>query len=378
MTSPLPTVGFVAGELSGDNGWARLALETVRELARLGIRPRVLYNRNGRALEDPHLDATPLLPLWPQHPARWPFSVAAAAPRVVRALGDCELIHCLVEPYAPLASLAGSWLGKPLVATAVGTYSALPARPFSGFFFWTRRARAIVCISRYTEKRVRRIRPDAPTVVINPGVDTKTFSPAEAGGRPAGVGGRVILSVGAVKPRKGYHVAVRALALLPPALEDAALYIAGDRTTHPGYVESVLSLARELRVTDRVHLLGHVEGGELVDWYRRADVFLLNATSWGDHFEGFGLSLLEAGACGKPVIGCRDSGAEDIILPGENGLLIPQDDPGETAKAIREILSGPAVSREMGRRGLARAREMSWESSARRLMDLYQRIAATG
>lgn len=372
-------VGFLAAELSGDNGWARLALETVRHLGHLGVRARVLVDRRGKAPDGPLFDRRALLPIWPQHPMRWPFAVASALPGTVRALADCDLVHCLVEPCLPLAAMPASWLGKPLVVTAVGTYSARSPGPLPwlpSFALWSRRAAAIVCISRYTEERVRRWNPRAPTVVINPGVDAKEFSPGASKGRAATVAGRVVLSVGAVKPRKGHDVAVRALALLGPGFEDVSFHVAGDRESHRGYAEGLVRLAGELGISERVHLLGRVEETDLLEWYRRADVVLLNASNRGEHFEGFGLALLEANACGKPIIGCQDSGAEDIIRSGENGLLIPQDDPGRTAWAITTILADPAVSGEMGRRGLARARDMSWEASARKILDVYQRVVA--
>jgi glycosyltransferase involved in cell wall biosynthesis len=374
-------IGFLAAELGFDNGWARLALETVRHLARLGVRARVLVDRRGIVAASSSFETLPLLPPWPQPPLRWPAAVAAALPRTIRALRGFDLVHCLVEPYLPLAAICALALKKPLVVTAVGTYSAraLGPRPWlSPFAFWTRRAAAIPCISGYTEKRVREWNPGAPTSVVNPGVDTTKLSPGAPEGRPASVSGRVVLSVGAVKPRKGYDLAVRALARLGPGFEDVSLYIAGDPSTHAGYVQSLVTLAGELGVGERVHLLGRVGEKELLDWYRRSDVFLLNASNRGGHFEGFGLTLLEANACGKPVIGCLDSGAEDIIRSGDNGLLIPQDDPAATARAISTILGDPAVGGEMGRRGISRASEMSWEQSARKMFDLYRRVVPIG
>ena len=141
-------------------------------------------------------------------------------------------MHCLMEPYLSTASLVCRLKRRPLVATAVGTYSvrAIAHVGLSPFAFWSSNAERIVCISRYTEKRLRA--PSSPSVVVNPGVDIVRFCPGTPSGAAASVEGRVILSVGAVKPRKGYDVVIEALSRLDAAL-DAKLFIIGSEDSHP-------------------------------------------------------------------------------------------------------------------------------------------------
>ena len=368
-------IGFVTGTLGGSNGWARLSFETVRHVAALGLDCRVVMRADAAAhhVQIGFAELRPVLPPWPQSLARWPVAVAKTLPAAARALSDCDLVHCLMEPYLSTASLVCRLKRRPLVATAVGTYSvrAIAHAGLSPFAFWSSNAERIVCISRYTEKRLRA--PSSPSVVVNPGVDIVRFCPGTPSGAAASVEGRVILSVGAVKPRKGYDVVIEALARLDAAL-DAKLFIIGSEDSHPNYAASLRRLAARLGVGERVHFLGVISEDDVIDWYRRADGFILNATNRGDHFEGFGLVLLEANACGTPVVTCRDSGAEDIVVPGENGELVNQNDPASTARALAILLQDRARAREMAECGLRRAREMTWERSARELVAVYEQV----
>ena len=127
----------------------------------------------------------------------------------------------------------------------------------------------------------------------------------------------------------------------------------------------------------RVNLLGQVDETTLLGWYAAAQVFALPSLNIGARFEGFGLAHLEAGAAGLPVIGTRDCGAEDAIVDGETGLLLPQQDVGQSlATAILSLLQDPQRARRMGHAGRARARQQTWERVAAELIALYRRLAA--
>ena len=154
----------------------------------------------------------------------------------------------------------------------------------------------------------------------------------------------------------------------------AKLFIIGSEDYHPDYAASLRQLAVRLGVGERVHFLGVISEDDVIDWYRRADAFILNASNRGDHFEGFGLVLLEANACGTPVVACRDSGAEDIVVPRENGELVNQNDPAATARALTMLLQDRDRTRKMAECGLRRAREMTWERSARELVAVYEQV----
>jgi hypothetical protein len=114
--------------------------------------------------------------------------------------------------------------------------------------------------------------------------------------------------------------------------------LVGRRTGDP-YEQRILALAEEAGVADRLHLVGNVGEDELVDLMQRAQVFLHTPVTAADGgFEGFGIVYLEAAACGTPAIGTLDQGAEDAIVQGVTGLLVPQER-GAVAAALRTLLA---------------------------------------
>ena len=87
-----------------------------------------------------------------------------------------------------------------------------------------------------------------------------------------------------------------------------------------------------------------------------------------------GLVYLEAGACGLPVIGASSCGAEDIIEPNHNGLLVPQNDVKKTAEALLYLLDNPGIAQNMGERGREKAKKMSWENTVNQYLEIYKLI----
>ena len=92
--------------------------------------------------------------------------------------------------------------------------------------------------------------------------------------------------------------------------------------------EQLLATARKAGVADSVHFLGQVPDEQLIALYRGCALFVLTPLTLGTQFEGFGLIYLEANSCGKPVVGSYGCGAEEAIVDGETGLLVPQGQPG--------------------------------------------------
>jgi glycosyltransferase involved in cell wall biosynthesis len=106
-------------------------------------------------------------------------------------------------------------------------------------------------------------------------------------------------------------------------------------------------------------------------FYNAADVFV--TTPW---YEPFGITPLEAMACGTPVIGADVGGIRYSVVHGETGLLVPPKDPAALAGALAALKRDPGLSREMGTAGLERARAMfTWSGVARSLSQVYARVA---
>lgn len=109
--------------------------------------------------------------------------------------------------------------------------------------------------------------------------------------------------------------------------------------------------ARHLTIADNVHWLGSIHGKELVDAYHAADIFLTTSD-----YEGFGLTLVEAMAAGKPVVSTAVGGTVDIVVDGETGRLCPAGNADSLAAAVLELLNDPVKAKAWGQCGQERAR----------------------
>ncbi|HET7822187.1 MAG TPA: glycosyltransferase [Ornithinibacter sp.] len=208
--------------------------------------------------------------------------------------------------------------------------------------------------------------------VVPCGVDTVHFTPS---GRPPDqfpTNGRPrLLAVGRLVERKGFDLAVRALADLPAA----ELVIVGgppaDQLEADPEARRLRSLAAELGVADRLLLTGQLPHAELPAFYRSADVVL--AVPW---YEPFGITPLEAAACGRPVVGAAVGGLLDSVRDGVTGHLVPPRDVPTLVAAVRALLDDPDEAAAMGRRARARAVEhFDWGVVAARTEEVLEATA---
>ena len=205
--------------------------------------------------------------------------------------------------------------------------------------------------------------------VVPCGVDTTQFTPmgaslppqldgryavqrgsadeADSPGRPLR-----LLAAGRLVPRKGFDEAVRALARFP----GAELFVVGGPA--PGLVDDDAEvrrlrwLAQECGVADRLHLVGQVAQRDMPAWYRFAD--LVMATPW---YEPFGITPLEAAACGRPVVGSAVGGLLDSVQDGVTGRLVPPRDVPALVEAMTEVMGDPGLRERWGAAARTRAVE---------------------
>jgi len=175
------------------------------------------------------------------------------------------------------------------------------------------------------------------------------------------------LTVGAVKPRKGYHLSIPAFKLITDEFPDLKHVIIGYQSM-VSYVNEIKNMVAKLGLRDRVIFLQNISDEDILKYYNDAELFLMTSTTDPDSIEGFGMVYLEAGACGTPVVGAYNTGAEAAILDNVNGLLVNHE-PGDIARAMRKILSDKDVADRMGQEGIKRAQEFSWS----RVADLYSK-----
>ena len=200
--------------------------------------------------------------------------------------------------------------------------------------------------------------------VLGNGVDTEIFFPARP---PLNGTEPYFLTVARLGPRKGLEDLIRGAEGVVEQLPHVRFLIAG-----AGPLENQLSMEITRRGLDRqVILLGHIaDRARLVELYRGAAAFVHPA-----HYEGLPTVLLEAMACGCPVIATAVSGALDVINHGQNGLLIPPRDPAQMSLALMQLLRQPDFSQELGQAARKTIEERySWEVVGRNYVARYEAL----
>ncbi|GAB2565888.1 glycosyl transferase [Paractinoplanes abujensis] len=213
--------------------------------------------------------------------------------------------------------------------------------------------------------------PRTQMTLVPSGVNVERFRPD--GPAVARDTGRArILTVARLVERKGVEDLIRAL----PAVPHAELVVVGgppegDLDDDP-YARKLRRLAESSRVADRVVLAGAVPAHEMPQWYRSADV--LAATPW---YEPFGLTALEAMACGVPVVATAVGGLADTVVEGITGDLVPPRDPARLGAALRRLTGDDMRRVSYGAAAVDRAQHTyAWPRIAERLAETYAGLTA--
>ena len=209
------------------------------------------------------------------------------------------------------------------------------------------------------------------------GVDCQRFRPGAdkaAAMKDLGIPGRYAIGIcGRIRPEKGTDLFVDAMIQLLPRFPDFIACIAGRATLEFD------SFQRELKrrivaagLADRFLWMGEVSYDRMPQFYTALSLCVAPA-----RYEGFGLVPLEAMACEVPAIGSRTGCYPDVIIPGENGDLVPCGDANALVAALEPLLADPDRLARMGKRGCEIVRQhFSAECEARQIMDVYQSIWA--
>jgi glycosyltransferase involved in cell wall biosynthesis len=174
-----------------------------------------------------------------------------------------------------------------------------------------------------------------------------------------------ILSVSTIQPRKNYRRLIRAFAKIDPPHR---LVIAGGKGW--GY-DHVFAEVDKQGLQNRVHFPGYVDDADLPALYSAADLF-----AYPSLYEGFGLPILEAMACGTPVVAGNQSSLPEVV--GQAGLLIDPYDVDALAVAMNNVLSDPARQQQLVEAGYKQAQQFTWDEMVTRLLKLYKKILEDG
>ncbi|MFJ2881391.1 glycosyltransferase family 4 protein [Streptomyces sp. NPDC086796] len=231
----------------------------------------------------------------------------------------------------------------------------------------------VTYLGQYTRARIEpALGPRAHMSRLVPGVDAEVYRPRTGTG-PAPLtglappGGRVILCVARLVPRKGQDTLIRALPLIRSEVPDAALVLVGQ-----GPDEARLRRLAARHAEGAVHFAGGVSHADTPPYYAAAEVFAMPCRTRraGLEAEGLGIVFLEAAASGLPVVVGDSGGAPDTVLDGRTGRVVDGTDLAAVAGALTGILLDPDRA-AMGAAGRAWVREAwSWDASARHLTEL--------
>lgn len=287
----------------------------------------------------------------------------SAVPLLAR--GGFDVVH-IQKPYDMAPALVSRWLGGPRVVLGCHGEDF-----YRGDSLLARHMDGVVSCSRYNAQTVGARYTACPIRVIYNGFDATLFRPQEPDQSlrqtMLASGSRwLLLYVGRLMPWKGVDTAIEALGLLP----EATLLVAGDGEER----ERLQQMAMATGVGERVRFLGVVPREMLPRLYSSVDVLL--APSFAS--ETFGISLVEAQACGLPVVASRFGGFPEVIDEGRTGVLVPPREGAAMAAAVRQLLGEPGGRAAMAAAAPGWARQFVWSAVVDRVEAAYAEALGGG
>jgi glycosyltransferase involved in cell wall biosynthesis len=295
--------------------------------------------------------------------------VAAAVPAIARLASAADVLHSQsLDSHFEVAA-AGRLRGRPAVLQVhdlvlpgvgrrvLGTAALLAARTLAVS------AAVAACVAGPARRRVE---------VLHHGIDLDTFRPAPPdlavraalASRPADP---IVGILGRIDPEKGVDVLLDAIGRLDGTLSNVQCAVIGAPMSDPAWAHRLLAGARD-RLGDRVRALPPRR--DVADVLRALDVLVSASAA-----EPFGLTLVEAQACGVPVVATTAGGAPEVVADGESGLLVPPGDSSALAGALAGLLGDRNLRVRMGRAGRSRAeRCFDQERYADRLAAIYRSV----
>ena len=175
-----------------------------------------------------------------------------------------------------------------------------------------------------------------------------------------------ILFVGTYGKVKGIDVLLNAVPIVRKEIPNLHVYIAGKSGSEN---ENLKKLVKALNIEENVTFLGFISGDEKYAYYKSADIYVQPS-----RYETFGVVLLEAMACGKPVIASRVGGIPFVVEDGKNGLLFESENVEELAEKVILLLRDEELRTKMGEAGRERAKRFTWERSAEMTVEVYKEV----
>ncbi|NIO20498.1 MAG: glycosyltransferase [Candidatus Aenigmarchaeota archaeon] len=228
------------------------------------------------------------------------------------------------------------------------------------------RVEAVITISEFSRKELLDLPDvDPARIYVTPLGVNRSFRPGKK--RMPGLPNRYILFLGNLEPRKNLPKLLAAYGSLPRGLRDRyPLVIAGAKVWHTNEFKKLLNCFPE---KEKIILPGYVPQELLPDLYRGASLFVYPSL-----YEGFGLPVLEAMACGVPVVASKTTSLPEVV--GDAGILVDPRDVNELREGMVNLLDDERLRDELSQKGLERAKLFTWEKCAQQTIAVYEKILA--
>jgi D-inositol-3-phosphate glycosyltransferase len=391
--SPFGKLGSV--DSGGQNQYVS---HLARQLSVLGYRVDIFTRRDSSLLPDVaawshgvriiHVNAGPPEPVAKEDLLPYMQQFTAQVLKRCRSGGGYDLIHANFWMSALVAAEIKRELGTPFVVTFhalgrvrrahQGVADRFPDERFDIEDRVVQEADHIVAECPQDEEDLIRLYNAEPAKIttIPCGFDQSEFWPISKTLARARLGldpdEKILLQLGRMVPRKGVDNAIRALGRLERnhGIPARLLIVGGESDGFDPEVERLRGIADEEGVEDRTVFVGPKGRESLKYYYNAADMFL--TTPW---YEPFGITAVEAMACGTPVIGSNVGGIKFTVRENETGYLVNPKDPEALAERIAHLYRNPKLRDRLGRQGVQRANTLfTWEKVAWAASGLYERV----
>lgn len=259
----------------------------------------------------------------------------------------------------------GAFLKKrfhcPLVVTTHGSDSSIPLEQgkYDQMKALCKDADHIVAVSSVLGGKLRKCGTTTPISTILNGFAVQHL-PADIKKQPLS-----FIQVGQLSKQKRVDITIRAFAKIHTAHPSATLTIIGQGAERT----ALETLCAELNITRSVRFLGQIPNHEVLAEMATAQFFAMPSVR-----EGFGIVYLEAMANGCITIGTEGEGISDLIVHGENGFLVPADDPDAIVNAVESCLQNSEQAKHIAHQGSSSAKELTWSANAKKYIELFEQL----
>jgi glycosyltransferase involved in cell wall biosynthesis len=348
-------------------GGQNQVLVTVLGLRALGHRTVLVAHPTGE-LRRRAAEGLDLIPLAPR--AEMDLAAAWRLSRVIKQLKP-DIVHAHDPHGVAMASIALSMSTQPRTPRLVASRRVDFHMRQSALSRWKyRQVECFICASDAIRQIVMSDGvPRNRTVTVHEGIDLGRVGAAPRAELHKELwlphDAPLVGNVAALVPHKGQRHLVDAAALVLPKQPDARFIIAGEGELRPQLEHQI----RQHHLEKHVILAGFRT--DSLSLHKAFDLFVMSSVT-----EGLGTSILDAMACGKPVVGTTAGGIPEVVADGETGLLVPPRDPAAMAGAIIRLLSDRSLRERMGAAGLARVCErFSAEIMVKKTLEVYEALA---